>query len=116
MRITVSRRRWLRGGDGELLNKSGKMCCLGFGVRQCGVKAKDIRGLSMPSRIARPARTKALLDSPLMVVDELYWASNSKLSDDAASINDNDKIVDKEREKQLRSLFRAHGHQIVFVP
>jgi hypothetical protein len=111
MKIRVSRRRWLRGGEGVLLNSSGKMCCLGFGARQCGVKAKDIRGRTMPAIIPVAARTQALCDSPLLAGDY-----NSALANAASTINDDDAISDKERETKLRDLFAGFGHQIVFVP
>ena len=115
MKIRVSRRRWLRGNEnGRLLDKSGKMCCLGFGARQCGVKAKALLNVGMPGTIADPDCTQALCDSPLLTGDSSKW--DSVLSEAASGINDDPTITDRQRETQLRALFREHGHQIVFVP
>lgn len=119
MKIRVSRKRWLRGVENSaLLSSNKKMCCLGFGARQCGVKARDILNKLMPGSIRPDHRTQALLDSPLLTTIEFSPGScyNSLLSEGAAVINDDPKLTDRERETQLRSLFRKHGHQIVFVP
>ena len=49
--FTVNRRSWLRGtGEGMLLDDQNKKCCLGFYARECGLSAKDIRGLEAPER------------------------------------------------------------------
>ena len=116
MKIRVSRRRWLRGNEnGRLLDKSGRMCCLGFGARQCGVKAKALLNVGMPGTIADADCTQALYDSPLLCGENSKW--DSVLSEAASEINDDPTILtDRQRETQLRTLFRKHGHQIVFVP
>lgn len=56
LKVVIDRKRWLRGGgvegdtlDSCLLNKSGKMCCLGFAARAARVRKKDILGVASPA-------------------------------------------------------------------
>jgi hypothetical protein len=129
MKFRVSRRRWLRGLPDDSPVSScllatapgykGKMCCLGFACRQLGQKAADITNVEYPQDINEEAMTQALIDSGLVEKRTFtggvtYHGSN--LTRAAATINDDPDISDRDRERQLRTLFKAHGHQIVFVP
>ena len=49
-----------------------------------------------------------------LLLEEGRW-STSVLAEKAISINDSEKITDKEREKQLKALFKPHGIKLVFV-
>jgi len=132
MVFTVDRSKWRSGGDGKnkigigataLLNPSGFMCCLGQTCNQLGVKKVDLVKLGEPSEIDSDKYKKF----PDIFVDieedysyddeypiELSF-SNSKLSEDAMEINDDEDISQKEREKRLRNLFKEHGHKIKFI-
>jgi hypothetical protein len=129
MKFRVSRRRWLRGLLENSLVQScllstapgykGKMCCLGFACLQLGQKAVDITDVEFPQDINDEAKTQALIDAGLVKKRDLPYGPdyvNSTLSATAAYINDDPDISDRDRERQLRTLFKAHGHQIVFVP
>lgn len=118
MKVRVSIKKWLRGGksnSGEtaLLNSAGQMCCLGFACRQLGIPKKQILHVSMPATVLlRDGTLSKLKNSPLIGKHGL----NSRLSLDAADINDNQHINDKSRMTKLRALFKRKGHKIVFVP
>lgn len=105
--LTISRRRWLRGGGGSLL-ENGKMCCLGFGCRAAGVPAKSIDGLGLPNDldVVVPAFSKTSDSGPV----------NTVLSERAHVINDDETIDDAQRERLLRALFKRHGVALRFVP
>src|SRR4051812_21086419 len=52
----IDRRFWVRGEDDEgssLLNRSGKMCCLGHYARACGVSKVDIYQEAFPLGVYR---------------------------------------------------------------
>lgn len=63
--LVIDRRKWRRGGDGvmcmlndkfggtALLNDRGKMCCLGFDAKACGVPRSIILKEGMPDDVVR---------------------------------------------------------------
>ena len=118
MKVTVSRKRWGRGDTGgKLLRDGGKMCCLGFGCRQTGIRASVLKDTGLPATLFRRGQLRdkevvALAASPFIDAD----GADSALSVKASTINDNDQITDRSREQQLRECFKLHGHQIVFKP
>lgn len=124
MIVRVSRKRWGRGekGGGQLLDSHGKMCCLGFACRQVGLKVADIKKAGLPlgayNRIVALDHLvpETFLNSPLLHINSEGMRTNSGLSMAAAIINDSLALTDKVRERKLRTLFKKHGHKIVFVP
>jgi hypothetical protein len=121
MKFIVERSKWRSGGDNGkhqvgkgftfLENKEGFMCCLGFCAKQLGYR--NIVSLGEPEDIELSSdESNAILDFHNNEHGRYY--SNSILSKKAIFINDDDEINQKEREKQLRELFKKHGHQIVF--
>lgn len=132
MKVKVSRRKWTRGGlfdTGLLVEKGelgeGRMCCLGFACLQMGVRRKVLTGLAMPDDILLADETtyngveatekeKQLVRKSALIAKN--GKKNSKLTERAAAINDNDYMPDAVREKKLKTLFRKFGHTITFVP
>ena len=60
MKLTISRKRWLRGlkmsqnGGSYLLRQTDKkMCCLGFLALACGAKENDIAGRRCPQNVIK---------------------------------------------------------------
>lgn len=120
MKFTVYRSKWARGhrtdrhGDKENLLRGldRQQCCLGFVARELGCTVKAIESRGVPSSAALTPEAQDFFLAPEVGVlwDEKPWIR------EAAGINDNWYLSDKEREKQLRELFKANGHQIVFKP
>ncbi len=109
--FTVSRAKWLRGrGADSALLSDGRMCCLGFAHVTAGVPERDIKGVSMPADADPKCHVRGL------VVDDEDYVRDSRLSKDAADINDDKDIDDDERELRLTALFREHGIAVEFAP
>lgn len=117
MEFIVDRSRWVCGsgdvkrglGEAEMKNDKGFMCCLGHCARQLG--SVELIGRTMPSHLARGWDI-----DEIFTINSVPWgSSNSTLSLRAVDINDDDRIDQKEREKQLRALFIKYGHKIKFT-
>ncbi len=105
--FTVSRKRWHRGqgtSGSALRLEYGKQCCLGFLGQSCGIRAKDMLGISMPYHLEEELHNKFP-----QLGNIYYWANFSQ-------INDDDEITDKEREQKLKDLAKANGFRFRFVP
>lgn len=112
----VSREIWYRGrNNAELLNPTGRMCCLGFVCLQCGLKKEDIIAVATPSGLGTEEAKR--LEGFLVRKGEgtESW-DDTLLTDKATMINDDSEITDKVRETRLRKLFAKAGKKMVFVP
>ena len=111
-RFTVRRSTWVRGGEGgdaQLLNGQGNMCCLGFAICQISkcIPIKQLKGAGYPDEVFKR-------ESFLTVMDDGDVADNA-LTTKAASINDDTSISDTVRERRLTKLFRQHNIIVKFV-
>lgn len=117
MDFTVDRSKWRCGGAlgnptvrGEgvtkMLNGDGFMCCLGHCAKQLDpdviIENKNYPNDSLWN-ISR-------YDNPFIM-----HLKNSLLAKEAARINDDEQIDQKEREQRLRNLFKEYGHTIKFT-
>lgn len=108
MKFTIKRDKWLRGPDDSVLFDGKNMCCLGFVAEQCGVKKKEMRSLGDPSQISESV---ADVLRGILVRGNM---ENNALTSKAIEINDDENINDTAREKKLLSLFKKHGHTLIF--
>lgn len=113
--FTISRRRWHRGREeyaSQLyVPETRKMCCLGQIARQCGCAIDDIKSLPTPDDVDH-----AEVFIPIgLVDDEQGYFSNKQLAEDMMEVNDNEKIDDRQRERELRQLADRH-FKLRFVP
>ena len=112
--IEIDRSRWARKIPGKrsyklfgetcLLNSRGNKCCLGFISSALGVEDHDLRDVGVPSSIKKEV-------FPLSVQVEGTWCTyyeNTELSTNAITINDNDEIAPKDKERLLKELFKDH--------
>lgn len=116
--LTIDRRKWGRGveGDGKLLHRAddeidaGKMCCLGFYARVCGLTSRQIVDRAMPTGVS--ATAQKLLPDWLLLGTRM-----GKLPDVSflAHINDDSTISDKVREKKITEIFAKHGIKVEFT-
>ncbi len=120
IKFTVKRSNWYRGqpaeidengerfhyGEGSCLLRpsDGEMCCLGFLARRLGFKAEHIEGFSVPSSIEYYSESY----DQERFVESTSWH-------EIVVTNDNDLILETEREKSLTRLFSEKGYQVEFV-
>jgi len=93
-------------GGTFLRNRQGYKCCLGFVAEQLG--AKGLTDKEFP-RTVHPTHKKKL-EGVLT-----YEGNHTVLTVLSMRINDSNKINKKQRESQLRELFKEHGHRMKFV-
>lgn len=104
MKFTVIREKWYRGQGAEesaLLRGDGKMCCVGFLAKACGVE--DFSTLNGPAKARSSLRPSESRKMPNLNYAGLYLT------------NDTRKITDEERELQLTSLLASEGVKVEFV-
>ena len=88
----------------SLLNKEGKMCCLGQMSLQLGCSTKDIYDLNSPEEISK----KVYLLSEKK-------CENSKFSISAISINDNSTTTINQKIASLRKLLKAKNYKLIVI-
>jgi len=98
----------LNNGVPKLLNNRGNMCCLGFCLRQCGINESSLFGKNYPS--SGPRRYSNNL-RPFVRSD----SQDTKLSNDAAAINDDSTLSLFQKIKALKTLFKSKGYAIKFI-
>jgi hypothetical protein len=120
----VSRARWLRGEGSQnsrLLRPSdGKMCCLGFYGRACGIPSEQLENAGAPDELVGYYETtvkyrdfwpKWVLQEP----EDLGYRMTAATTR-AMEVNDDDELGAVEREETLAELFKSVGVELVFVP
>lgn len=93
-------------GDTMLLNNEGYYCCLGMFCEQMGVKLEedeDEGGYYEPRN----------LDMRIPALTSSDGIRNSKLSNKAIEINDNEATTVEQKIKQLKSLFSKWKYKII---
>lgn len=114
MKFTVYRDKWARGnGAGSLLDDQGKMCCLGFLGRQCGIEKEDIKHVGMPSETV-----KGPWPDGIVYKDEEYGCvRDTSACNFIATTNDSVGIETTEelRERILTDEFSRIGIEVEFV-
>lgn len=125
--LTISRKRWLTAKDIDKKNglysmlyrsKDRKMCCLGFLGRACGGKAADLSHQFQPSDVPSIQWPSGMISA----CELAPWESgpsfnNSEFVYDMMKANDNKELTQREREKEIKRLFKKHLNITVkFVP
>ena len=126
--IVIDRSKWIRAlpnkeggffGETELLNEHGNMCCLGFICNQTGTSRDKLLGLASPGHVVLDYG-KGKVPSVLINKDEdresvaAGFDLDSKLSEEAMSINDAHGTSNRTKEAQLKRLF-AGVYDLKFV-
>ena len=113
--FTINRAKWGRGdsNEGYLLNDvSGKMCCLGFYAKACGLKNKDIIGVTDPASYQSYFFEK---NSGTWKTKLLKSSRNTSTCNDLIIINDSMYITDEAREEKIIKKFARIGIKVKFV-
>ena len=100
-------------GDTALLNKQGYMCCLGQWESQLGLEAKLLLGIGEPSEIPGACDPYGLFS--YVFHSREREIRNTKLSEDAIFINDNDETTPDEKIKQLTELLAQHNIELKVI-
>lgn len=107
-KFVISLKMWHRGrgSTGSALRRLAdrKQCCLGFYLRACGLKVKDIEARTMPYRV-------------VALPDEAKWLgqnTNTDAANELARINDVRGMSETERKKQIKQEFAKHDVRVTF--
>ena len=121
--FSVNRRFWLRGGsknskdgDSVLLNKHGRMCCLGQIISPCVANKDHMLDIGTPAAFANKYPLAEFYRQFLAVrrkTAEVVFV-NSDIAHAAMNVNDSVIINDSVREALLMTLFEDNGHHLTF--
>lgn len=116
--FTVSRATWLRGNasDSMLLDGRGRMCCMGFYARSCGLPDIDLLE-SMRIRDALGQEQKGALEE---LERDVVFGGKSRYSpidvdENVYAVNDASYMSDADREAALTTLLAERGITVHFV-
>lgn len=113
MKLVIDRTKWYRGKENSALRrKDGMQCCLGFLGVACEVERKGLDGVFYPLNLGPHSSDKW--------PSWLFERSNFRhlrveINGDLAIINDDQKISDDQREKELTHEFKKHGVEVEFI-
>ena len=111
--LTIKRSKWIHTKkdletQSKLHRKSdGKMCCLGFLTKACGIPVKKFSGFGTVEDVGLKRLPKTLQ----------WLVNNSYPSSDAfkaMKINDSN-MLRKNKEKRIKTIFKRHGINVKFV-
>lgn len=121
LKVVINRKRWMRGNrDSERFKHRSQLwhrgadagCCLGHAMHQvCKIQLADLHGIAFPNgtmQYQKPNFEKFCSGGK----DFLF--ADTQFSQEAAAINDDGNISDKEREKKLKALFKENGLKLTF--
>jgi hypothetical protein len=112
--VTISRKRWTRGGAGALRTESGQSCCLGFVARAYGLRTPT--NSSVFADLPACNQDISCLPKKLQPTKEANgtW-SDSSLHDKLTEANDDVfGAVGKAREAKITKLLAKAGIKAIF--
>ncbi len=109
MKLVIDQKKWLNGTDDPLehsmlLNRGGKMCCLGFYLRACKVKTDDLFNVALPSS-PLPKKASWLLINSNLISSDCHLLTQA---------NDRSEISFNERKTKIKELFAKHDVHVTF--
>lgn len=128
IKLIIEREFWLRGEgslDSRLLRPSdGKMCCLGYYGKLCGLTTDQIKDIESPQTI-EPTQVddgfsvKAVWVNPKQQGEWLFMDDNASIpSVDCENLmvnNDDEDITDTVREQLISKTFAKHDIEVQFI-
>jgi hypothetical protein len=116
--LVIDRSRWLRGNpdDSCLLDRNGKMCCLGFYLKSCGAADVELLEAGSPACLTHhPRPAKWLVVN--VARDDLHEATqlDSNRCTALMQVNDSVEWTDENREREIAHLFHRQGIEVEFV-
>lgn len=110
--LRIERKFWGRGESGGSLlgirpDNKGRMCCLGFYAKACGISRTEYENRAMPDEVTpngvRKVRAWGLL------------LNNPKITQRLAAINDSINSNDLHKETRIKAVFSKLGVKVRFV-
>lgn len=125
MKLVIERERWIRGGNGDgpeelsclYRSHDGKMCCLGFFARACGIDKDQIEDEAEPEDVPRAVWPGWVLRAPDDFAGDYGSPDALKNSSDIVALisaNDDEMCGDRKREARIAELFAQHGVEVEF--
>jgi hypothetical protein len=111
------------GNETALLTDHGRMCCLGFYAKACGVPNKSLKGIGEPCDLT-PRQGMKLSEKILRIEENNYRYSkddpthhlvNKSVTSDLIQVNDDMDVRLDKREKKIASLFKKVGINVKFT-
>jgi len=118
MKLTIDRKRWLRGegADNSFLRRieDGKMCCIGFLGKACGIPDAHLEGRGQLDQLLRdwPRHKKRLSHYVQDIGDGVF--RDSSLLVDAYDINDDPDLTERTRESKVVEILKRVDVEVVF--
>lgn len=121
--LILDRVRWARGTStagpaNKLLSAiNGSMCCLGYCMAQEGVPREVLLSQGEPAdALGACCEYSGPVPGYLVNADDEHWLfSDTDLTGEAMSINDNSASTDEEKVTELNELFNLVGIRVVLV-
>jgi hypothetical protein len=121
--FTIQRSQWLRGASHSYLYRptDGKMCCLGFFGKACGLTYGSLSSRKTPASVSGKdpfgIQGKFLLELsyPLFPSSLGYNYHDTPAADTLMKVNDEYDANDNWREAEIIRLFALQGIQVTFV-
>lgn len=125
MDLVISRKRWIRGGDGMsylLRDTDKKMCCLGFYLRSCGVRPSKLTDRESPREVTNAKGDVVMPPNAAWLVTKTGADSRTCLA--LMRINDDDDddpfAADEtkreaKREAKIARIFAKHDVRVTFT-
>jgi len=104
----INRKRW---GKYALLNRDGKMCCLGFCSKSFGIPKEALDNISIPLGIENSKYKKLL---PRWLLNSTSPGAEPSDVERLTGINDGDK-PSSEKEELISKIFKKHHIIVKFV-
>jgi hypothetical protein len=121
MNLVIDRKKWYRGlmpSRSELLRKEdGKMCCLGFMMKECGLQDHEIQGVAYPLQLCLSGVPKynevfqKLFHK--MYNDLIDHDRDSQECTSLIATNDGE-MPEEKRESKLKKIFKSIGVNVLF--
>lgn len=119
-KLIIDRNIWIRGTsegkykNGEtsmLLTHNGSRCCIGIHLSQCGLSDNLLQGRCY----AEDSEVKLQIPDNAKWLLENIYGGRSELADTLYGVNDDSKITEEHREKEIIRLFAEADIEVEFI-
>lgn len=113
--FVIKRSEWSRGRESCLLDSNGQKCCLGFYALACGLSKSKILEETSPENLERKYYNNKWDTFLLENNKDNPWGYDSGSCTRLMEINDDNMSSDKDKEKEIKSIFKGKGIKVKFV-
>jgi hypothetical protein len=116
MKVSIPLDHWLRGTNDGYFLKDGKYCVMGHILKARGVADTLMNGkgsiMELPPAIVKRALPAEFYEDP----KSAFSCFASDLTARIEDVNDNPRITDDERMKDLKLFCEPYGFELEFIP